>query len=119
MFHKKTFITAVLIIGLIKLNAQTSTAYFYIYLKDKTGSEFNIKQPIQFLSQKAIDRRAKNNIAIGIEDLPVNSQYVSTIASTCNCKILNKSKWLNAVEIAMLDTQNLNKIRQLSFVQSI
>jgi hypothetical protein len=119
MFHKKSFITAVLIIGLIKLNAQTSASFFYIYLKDKTGSEFNIEQPIQFLSQKAIDRRAKNNIAIGTEDLPVNRNYTMAIQSAASCQILNKSKWLNAVEISMLDTQNLNKIRNLFFVKSI
>lgn len=119
MYHKKSLIAVLLLFKILQLSAQESASYYYIYLKDKMGSQFSVTQPLNFLSQKAIDRRIKNNIAIGEEDLPVNRNYISTIQSTSACKILNQSKWLNAVEIASDDTQNINKIRQLSFVKSV
>lgn len=119
MCHKKPLLLALFFIQLIALSAQESASYFYVYLKDKTNSEFSIQQPSAFLSQKAIARRIKNNIPISTEDLPVNKAYITSIQKTCECTILNKSKWLNAVEISITDTQSIAQLRRLNFVKSI
>jgi hypothetical protein len=47
-----------------------------VFFKNKTGSPYSITQPDQFLSQRAIDRRIRQGIAVFEEDIPVNPAYV-------------------------------------------
>ncbi|MDI1234846.1 MAG: S8 family serine peptidase [bacterium] len=119
MFDKKIFTIAFFFLQLLQLSGEETASYYYIYLKDKTASTYSIDRPLEFLSQKAIERRLKNKIDLNETDLPINSNYIKIINETCNCQILNTSKWLNAVEISAIDTQNINKIRALNFVQAI
>jgi serine protease AprX len=61
----KKFISLFLLLFLVvsfKANAQFSR--YIIKLKDKVGSTFNTSNPLQFLSQRAIDRRARYGIAV-------------------------------------------------------
>ena len=58
---------------------------------DKNGSHYSIGAPEQFLSQRAIQRRANQGIAIVQNDIPVNQNYVDSVAAT-GVQILNRSK---------------------------
>ncbi|GAC1388483.1 MAG: S8 family serine peptidase [Ginsengibacter sp.] len=89
---------------------------YIVQLKDKNGSSFNINDPSQFLSQRAIARRQKQNIPIDIIDLPVVSRYLDSIQSAGTVTILNLSKWLNQVCILTTDALALKKINSFSFV---
>ncbi len=98
------------------IRAEQNSSFYFIYLKDKPISEYSIAQPIKFLSQKAIDRRVKKGIPITREDLPVDLNYINQINGFENCRVVNKSKWLNAIEIELIDTQVLQTIKALPFV---
>ncbi|MGZ6523332.1 MAG: S8 family serine peptidase [Bacteroidia bacterium] len=98
--------------------AQTTTTNYWILLKDKKNSPYSIKDPSAFLSQKAIERRAKQNISIRESDLPVNPAYVNAIKAT-GVKILNESRWLNALSVTTTDTSKIESIKALSFVKEI
>ncbi len=110
------FIFLLLTAGVIQLNAQYSR--YIIKLKDKAGNSYNINSPATFLSQRAIDRRAKYNIPITESDLPVNQRYIDSIQKAGSVNILNVSKWFNQVCIQTTDAAALEKINRFSFVES-
>jgi serine protease AprX len=98
--------------------AQTSTTNYWILFKDKKDSPYSIKNPTAFLSEKAIARRVKQNIAISESDLPVNPDYVDAI-KLIGVTILNESKWLNAISVTTTDTSKIEMIKILPFVKEV
>lgn len=97
--------------------AQTFTKYV-ISFTDKKGSTYQLSQPQQFLSQRAIERRRRHNIAIDSTDLPVLPRYLDSIRSVPNVNILYTSRWFNQAVIQTSDAQSLLRIRLFSFVES-
>ncbi len=89
---------------------------YVVRFKDKAGTPFSINNPIQFLSQKAIDRRIKQNISIDSTDLPITPAYIDSVRLSGNVTILDVSKWLNQICIATTDSAALQKINNFSFV---
>lgn len=102
-------------------DAKSGTYYCYrVYLTDKTGTPYSIAHPEEFLSQRAIDRRARYNIAITEEDLPLNPAYVAQIRSVANPVYMpSQSKWTNTLTLMLLDTSTLAAVRALPFVREI
>ncbi len=89
---------------------------YVVRFKDKVGTPFSIGSPLQFLSQKAIDRRTKQKISIDSTDLPITPAYIDSVRLSGNVTILDVSKWLNQVCIATTDSAALQKINNFSFV---
>ena len=85
----------------------------WIYFSDKDGSA-----PIS-LSAKTINRRAKNGIQNDNlwYDFTVSSKYIDQLSSQ-GIKIINKSRWLNAVS-ALCSKSDIIKIANLPFVDQI
>ena len=85
----------------------------WIYFSDKDGSA-----PIT-LSEKTIDRRAKNGIQNDNlwYDFNVPSKYIDQLLSQ-GINVINKSRWLNAVS-ALCSKSDLIKIANLPFVDQI
>ncbi|MBA3647866.1 MAG: S8 family serine peptidase [Chitinophagales bacterium] len=98
--------------------SQTTIYHRYIIeFTDKDNNPFSISDPLQYLSQRAIDRRARQQIPITISDLPINPDYIQQVLNT-GVKILNNSKWLNSISIETSDSIALNAIRQFPFVKN-
>lgn len=97
---------------------QVAPNKYWIQFTDKLNSPYSISNPAQYLSQKAIDRRLKQNIPILENDIPVNPAYFDSILST-GVLILNPSKWFNGITISSSDTAALMKIKSFPFVKSI
>lgn len=109
-----------LLLGAFFLSASTAQAQFSRYiiqLKDKKGTPYSIGNPSQYLSAKAIARRAKSTIAIDSSDLPLSPAYLDSIRSVPGVMILNQSKWFNQVCIRVTDPVALTKINAFPFVQ--
>lgn len=96
--------------------AQSGDKYF-ILLSNKTGTPFSVNNPQQFLSQRAINRRTAQGIAINETDLPVNPSYVSQIRSA-GATVLYTSKWFNAVVAIIPNPTVLAAVNALPFVNS-
>lgn len=96
------------------LRAQTAPGKYWIQFTDKIDNPYQLNQPLEFLSQRAIDRRIRQNIMITFNDLPPNPAYLDSLR-TLGATILNTSRWLNAVTIET-DTSTLNQIKSLHFV---
>ena len=68
---------------------------YRVTLKDKKKSEYSVKHPEAFLSQRAIERRKKQKIKIDITDLPVNRNYINEIPAKMVENILSvRMKWV-------------------------
>lgn len=93
-------------------------SYFWIQLKDKKGTTFQISKPEAFLSQRAINRRNRQHIAIDETDLPVSKVYLDTLKKR-GLEIFHTSKWLNGVTVRIADTAQIRKIAALPFVTSV
>jgi subtilisin family serine protease len=71
---------------------------YMVFFKDKHNSAFSITQPEAYLSQRAIDRREKNDVEISVQDLPVNANYVNEVKQT-GALTYYTSRWFNALLI--------------------
>lgn len=101
------------------LFCQQDTLLYRISLTDKNFNSFDINNPSQFLSQRAIERRAKFNIPIEANDLPLSDIYLDSISQFNTIKILNHSKWLNSIVVSCYDTNAITTISNWSFVSNI
>jgi serine protease AprX len=104
--------------ALVNVLAQTNPSQYVIKFTDKNNSTFNVNTPLSFLSQRAIDRRTNQSITISQQDFPVNEFYVDQIEAL-GVQVLNRSRWLNAISIFCTDTNVIQNIQTLPFVQSV
>lgn len=91
---------------------------FRLVLTDKGKSDFSIGNPNAFLSQKAIERRRKQNIPIDESDLPISKQYLKAITDIGGV-VVAQSKWLNTVSVSVQDQFLVDKYKALPFVKDV
>ncbi len=96
------------------LSAQNRYAVFYKY---KPQESFSLSNPGEFLTQKALSRRAKEGVAIDSLDLPVSEKYIAEVEALSEYIVYN-SKWYNA-SIAVLSDQAVKEVEGFDFVESI
>jgi serine protease AprX len=99
--------------------SQTAPLTYLVSFTNKTGTPFSISNPAQYLSQRAIDRRTRHNIAIDITDIPVNAWYIDSLNNIPGVKVVAKSKWFNNATVMVSDTNALPLINALPFVATI
>lgn len=104
--------------GFCNFSASAQTRYL-VRFRDKGTSPFAFSNPSAYLSQIAIDRRTRYNIAIDSTDLPVTPRYVDSVRLAGAVTILNTSKWLNEVAIRTTDPVALSNINNFPFVLSV
>ncbi|WP_436516412.1 S8 family serine peptidase [Ekhidna sp. To15] len=92
---------------------------YFIYFADKAGDNYpySISNPQEFLTQRSIDRRAKQNIGIDDSDLPVNPSYTQGLRDY-GVGVYFTSRWLNGA-LVNIDTTLLDEVESLDFVDSI
>jgi serine protease AprX len=112
----KTIITF-LVCCLFFINTQAQTRYI-VKFKNKGTNPFSIANPSAYLGPRALQRRARYNIAIDSLDLPVTPRYIDSVRLAGAVNILNSSKWLNQVTIQTTDAGALVRINNLPFVLS-
>lgn len=90
---------------------------YRIDFTDKNNSPYALSAPSQFLSQRAIERRTRQDIALSENDLPVNQNYIDSILNSGNVQLLNRSKWFNSIAISTDDSTLFDLINTFSFVK--
>ncbi len=89
-----------------------------VWLRNKGGNTFSLGTPSAFLSARALQRRANQQLNLDSTDLPVTTSYVNALRAISGVTLLNVSKWLNAVCIQITGSAALTAVQQLPFVQS-
>jgi hypothetical protein len=110
-------VTILLLIFSTTIHAQTLTNRYFVSFKDKANSPFSISNPSQFLSQKSINRRSKENFITIEEDLPVNQTYVQQVKAT-GAEVYFTSRWLNGLLI-QTSPSIASLVSNLSFVSNV
>ena len=103
-------------LSIVNCNAQLPAKYL-ITFKDKTNSPYSITKPLEFLSQRSVNRRQKQSITVKTRDLPVNPTYLSEIKKL-GAKIWFTSRWMNAALIQTSEA-NLQTVLKLPFVKGL
>ncbi len=101
----------------LNVSAQTDTLKYRISLADKAATTYSLERPGEFLSEKALLRRAKQNLGIDSTDLPVCRSYVEAIRNK-GVKVLVTGKWDNFLTVSCNDSTLIDQIAALPFVKS-
>ena len=97
-------------------SARQDTLKYRISLKDKAATTYSLEHPEAFLSEKAFERRLKQNLPIDSTDLPVCRKYVDEIRRQ-GVKIDVTGKWENFVTVSCNDSALVERIAALPFVR--
>lgn len=105
-----------LTVGLVQ--AQNPDQRYVAFLKDKNNNPYTLSNPSEFLSERALERRARYSVSIDQFDLPVTPSYIVQVSET-GAQVINFSKWLNTITFLTGDAVVLEAVRSLPFVDSV
>ncbi len=90
----------------------------WIYFDDKPQANYYLANPLEMLSQRALDRRTAQNIALDFTDVPIHQAYIDQIIDAELVEVKAKSKWMNALHVRGTEA-NVSLLLNLPFVESI
>lgn len=126
---KKLLLSFVFILSALSVLAQRETSnmsvfpggkcfLFRVTLRDKAETGFSIDHPEAFLSQRALERRRRQHIAIDSTDLPVSQKYIDAVA-TQGISVVGKSKWNNSLLVRCAKPSQMTRVEKLPFVTDV
>lgn len=96
--------------------AQSNPRYLVLY-KDKLNSPYSVGKPTEYLSQRSVSRRTRQNIPVTTRDFPVNPAYISAVKQT-GALVIYSSRWFNG-SLVEASAAQLEQIKKLSFYKDI
>lgn len=90
----------------------------WVYLKDKDQVGESILNPSSILSERAIQKKSRFNIAIDERDVPVNEVYIAQLKLQNGITVKAKSKWFNCVHV-LGTVSDIAALTDLPFVDRI
>src|ERR1035437_3128424 len=94
----------------------TTSYYFYVQFANKNNSPYSLTKPSEYLSARAIERRAQRAPGIDSTDLPINPAYLSQVENL-GIHVHNRSKWMNGATVLLADSTKMSLVRSLPFVK--
>jgi len=92
--------------------------YYWVGFSDKSNTTYSLSDPEEYLSERAVRRRIKQNIAVDSLDLPVNPEYISQIIQP-GVSLVHSSKWLNGITVKVEIDSFEQQVSTLPFVTEI
>ena len=90
----------------------------WVYFNDKPDAATQLSTPLNFLTQRALDRRYNQGIALTENDVPIYQQYIDDITVANGIVVMAKSKWLNCLHIRG-SVDDINALTSLPFVNHV
>jgi len=90
----------------------------WVYFNAKPDATAFFANPLIELSQRSLDRRAAQGIALDFKDAPISQSYISQIAAAPGITLKAKSKWLNCVHVRG-SVSDINALAALPFVDHV
>ena len=101
---------------LMEFPLQAQKTYKYrVILTDKVGTEYVLDRPQDFLSQRALERRQRQQLPVDSTDLPVSRSYMEALKEV-GMNIIVTSKWNNTAVVEVTDTLLMNRVEDMPFV---
>ncbi|MFT3740053.1 MAG: S8 family serine peptidase [Breznakibacter sp.] len=107
---------ALLLLGTWPSNAQTNG--YFVEFTDKNGTPHSLRNPGTFLSERAIVRRLRQQIAIDSTDLPVLKIYADSLKNM-GLNVRHLSRWMNGAIVKTNDVSMMDTLARLGFVKSV
>lgn len=108
----------ILLIISVHFLAKAQSEDAWVYFTDKPDATTYFANPTTMLTQRALDRRTRQNIPLDIKDVPIYEPYVTQVDNSSGITIIARSKWLNCVHVRGTQAQ-IQALTGLSFVSSI
>lgn len=105
----------VIIFNFLQIQVFAQINRYIVSFANKDNSSYSVNRPEEFLSQRALERRHKNNVTVNTDDLPVNNYYVQQVGNIEGVKTFFTSRWFNAV-LVECKNEHLDLIENLPFV---
>ena len=90
----------------------------WVYFKDKPNASNDLANPLTILSQRALDRRTAQGIALDSKDAPIYQPYIDQVSGSTGISIKAQSKWLNCVHVRG-SQGNINALKLLPSVLKV
>lgn len=116
-FHLFLLLVASLFTPALSAQQASETGLYFIGFKDKVGTPFTIDEPERLFSPRALERRAKQQVAVTEMDLPISPIYERKVADA-GAEIWLRAKWMNGL-VAIANAQQIRAIRALPFVDTV
>lgn len=111
---KKIFLFLFLVSSFVGFSQEDA----WVYFKDKPGSQTYFDNPLTMLSQRALDRRTNQGIALDSKDVPMYQPYIDQVIASTGITVKAKSKWFNCVHVNGSQA-DINALKNLPFVDNI
>lgn len=116
---KKFRLLAVMILVSLGMQAQEiAPGVYWVYFSDKEGNGYLTDQPAQFLSERSVNRRAMQELAVDRADLPVNPAYLQEIKEM-GVEVRHVSRWLNGIAIINMDETTFQQVLLKPFTDTV
>lgn len=115
---KIRFLIGLVLISLGLSAQEIADGVYWVYFTDKDGTGYNIAQPGDFLSERSVNRRALQDLAIDHHDRPVNQDYVQGIRDM-GIDIRYISRWLNGVAMTDMDAGSFQDVMALNYTDTV
>lgn len=90
---------------------------YAVYYKFKPQTDYILEAPEEYLSQRAIERRIKEGVAVDSTDLPVSKLYADSVSALVE-EVNYHSKWMNA-SIVVATQEQVGEVSLLPFVSKV
>ncbi|MDA0728928.1 MAG: S8 family serine peptidase [Bacteroidetes bacterium] len=103
--------------------AQIGPQHVLVELNDKTWGDtygFDLDHPEAFLSQRSLQRRNRQRLAVDSLDLPVSLDIIDALNASKDWEVLHASKWMSSVVLIARDsTADTSWLGDLPFVARV
>lgn len=110
----KLFVIAFLFLGYFGYSQEDA----WVFFNDKPDAAAQLNTPLNFLTQRALDRRELQGIALVENDVPIYQPYIDGITAANGIVVMAKSKWLNCLHIQG-SIEDISALAQLPYVNHI
>ena len=114
---RKIVLGCLMLLAIGQVSAEKTYKY-RVSLKDKVGTAYSIDKPEEFLSERALARRSRQQLPVDETDLPVSQAYVKEFQGM-GMKLVTSSKWNNTVVLEVEDTLLVDKVKEMPFVTKV
>jgi subtilisin family serine protease len=90
---------------------------YMVFFKDKALSPYSTARPLDFLSQRAVDRRISQGIVVTELDIPVNKNYILGVRDA-GANVFFPTRWMNGV-LVECNASLITRLEDLPFVDHV